>query len=110
MAAQAELQRTVIERPQINIFKVRAQVIAYLFLLPALVFFSLLNWYPMIITVINSFRKVSLNGPSTWVGTANFTRMFGNPLFFTAWKNISEFAILSILIGYMIPIIVAIIL
>jgi multiple sugar transport system permease protein len=89
-------------------YRTQGQLIAYLFLLPSLVIFAALNWYPMIVTVINSFQKVKLNGTFTWVGLKNYERMWGNPVFSTAWQNVAVYAVLSILMGYMVPIILAI--
>ena len=63
----------------------REQIPAYLFLLPALIIYGLFAWFPIIKTVIFSFQKVSLNGPSTWVGLNNFNRMLIDPTFGIAW-------------------------
>ncbi|MBA3469048.1 MAG: sugar ABC transporter permease [Herpetosiphonaceae bacterium] len=85
----------------------RAQITAFLFLLPALLALTTFTWYPMVKAVGYSFQKVKLAGGSTWVGLDNYRRMLGNPLFYTAWSNVLEFTILSIVLGFVIPIIVA---
>lgn len=87
--------------------KWRTQVLAYLFLLPALLIFTLVTWRPILTTVIYSFQKVGLTGFQGWVGFHNYVRMFGNPLFYIAWKNILYFVILSIILGFAVPIVVA---
>ncbi len=87
--------------------KVQEQLYAYLFLLPALVLFALFSWYPILKTVLYSFQKVGLRGPVAWVGLLNYVRLFGNPAFAIAWKNVFEFIILSIIFGFMVPIILA---
>jgi multiple sugar transport system permease protein len=87
--------------------KLGNQVYAYLFLLPALLIFAVFSWNPIITTVLYSFQKVGLRGPSGWVGFQNFVRMFGNPVFATAWLNVLEFIMLSIIFGFMVPIIMA---
>jgi multiple sugar transport system permease protein len=84
------------------------QISAYLFLLPALVIFGLFAWYPIIQTFIFSFQKVSLTGQSTWVGWNNFNRMLIDPNFKLAWINSITFALLSIAMGFVIPISAAI--
>lgn len=107
MAAQSKLVAT---RPALRSrrrIRWRAQANAYLFLLPALLIFALFTWYPMIKAVIFSFQKVSLTGPSTWNGLNNYERMFGNPLFYTAWANVLHFAALSIGMGFLLPVIIA---
>lgn len=89
-------------------FRLREQIPAYLFLLPALLIFAVFAWYPIIKTVIFSFQNVDLHGESTWVGLDNFNRMLENPDFVIAWRNSFVFASLSILIGFAVPIVVSI--
>lgn len=84
------------------------QIPAYLFLAPALIVFGLFAWYPILQTVIFSFQKVNLIGDSTWVGLNNIQRMLKDPAFGIAWRNSAEFALLSIAMGFFIPIFVAI--
>jgi multiple sugar transport system permease protein len=84
------------------------QLSAYLFLLPALLIYGLFAWYPIIKTIIFSFQKVSLNAESTWVGWSNFQRMLIDPAFGIAWRNSLAFASLSILMGFLLPVVVAI--
>jgi multiple sugar transport system permease protein len=83
------------------------QVNAYLFLAPALLIFAVFNWNPIVRTVIYSFQKVGLRGPTGWVGFKNYERMFGNPVFGIAWLNVLEFVLLSIIFGFMVPILLA---
>lgn len=89
-------------------FRWQEQLSAYLFLLPALLVFGLFAWYPIIKTVIFSFQKVSLNSESTWVGLGNFQRMLMDPRFGLAWNNSIAFAVLSITMGFLIPVVVSI--
>jgi multiple sugar transport system permease protein len=89
-------------------FRWHEQVSAYLFLLPALLIYALFAWYPIFKTVIFSFQKVNLSGESAWVGLGNFQRMLIDPNFRLAWTNSFAFASLSILMGFFIPIFVAI--
>ncbi len=84
------------------------QIPAFLFLLPALIIFGLFAWYPILKAVVFSFQNVSLNGESTWVGLENFQRMLIDPAFGIAWRNSISFAVLSITIGFFLPIFVAI--
>ena len=84
------------------------QIPAYLFLLPAIIVFGLFAWYPMVNSVIMSFQSVKLNGDTSWVGLDNYSRMFADPTFGQSWVNSIQFALLSILIGFLVPIVVAI--
>lgn len=84
------------------------QIPAYLFLLPALIVFGLFAWYPIVKTIIFSFQNVNLHGDSTWIGLENFRRMLIDPNFGIAWRNSFQFASLSVLMGFVVPIIVSI--
>ena len=87
----------------------RKQGIAYLFLLPALLAFTLVTWYPIVSTILYSFQKVNVAGFQGWVGFSNYARMFGNPIFYTAWQNTLVYVLLSLVLGAMVPIVLAII-
>jgi multiple sugar transport system permease protein len=86
----------------------RQQRVAYLFLLPFLFVFTLNTWYPILKTILSSFQEVNLRGFQGWVGLLNYTRMFRNPLFYTSWKNVLIYVLLSLVMGAMVPIILAI--
>jgi multiple sugar transport system permease protein len=83
----------------------REQAAAWLFLLPALVVFAYFTWYPMLVAVGYSFQRVSLAGEASWAGLDNYRRMFADPLFYKAWKNIIDFALLSLALGFCLPIV-----
>lgn len=85
------------------------QGVAYLFLLPALIAFTLVTWYPIVSTILYSFQKVNVAGFQGWVGFSNYARMFGNPIFYTAWKNTLVYVLLSLVMGAMVPIVLALI-
>ena len=87
----------------------RKQGVAYLFLLPALIVFTLVTWYPIVSTILYSFQKVNVAGFQGWVGLSNYVRMFGNPIFYTAWKNTLVYVVLSLIMGAMVPIVLALI-
>jgi multiple sugar transport system permease protein len=87
--------------------KLGNQIHAYLFLLPALLIFAVFSWYPIITTVLYSFQKVGLRGPTGWAGINNYVRMFTNPAFPIAWLNVLEFVLLTIIFGFMVPIFLA---
>jgi multiple sugar transport system permease protein len=106
---QAKLPAKAIEAPRIS-YRFRSQIVAYLFLAPALLVFALTAWYPLVLTIINSFQSVKLTGGSTWVGTHNYVRMLGDPVFLKAWENIGIFIVLSIVMGFMVPVILALML
>ncbi len=86
------------------------QVTAYLFLLPALAVFSVFAWFPILNSVVMSFQNVNLvdASRSSWVGFRNFERMFADPTFAASWINSFEFTVLSIIIGFFVPVVVAV--
>jgi multiple sugar transport system permease protein len=87
----------------------RKQGVAYLFLLPALLIFTVVTWYPIMNTILYSFQKVNLGGVQGWVGFSNYERMFGNPIFYQAWENTIVYVLLSLIMGAMVPIALALI-
>jgi len=87
----------------------RKQGTAYLFLLPALAIFTTVTWYPILNTILYSFQKVNLGGFQGWVGFSNYVRMFGNPIFYKAWQNTLVYVLLSLVMGAMVPIFLALI-
>lgn len=86
----------------------RKQIMGYLFLLPAVLSFLYFVWYPVVLTFIMSFQKVNLAGATSFVGTANFKTLFADPVFSQAWKNAGYFTVLSLIIGYFFPAVIAI--
>jgi multiple sugar transport system permease protein len=104
VTASAHLKTT--SRQRINW---QRQGVAYLFLLPALIVFTLVTWYPILNTILYSFQKVNLGGFQGWVGVSNYVRMFGNPVFYAAWKNTLIYVLLSLIMGAMVPIVLALI-
>jgi multiple sugar transport system permease protein len=84
------------------------QLIAYLFLLPALLAFGLFAWYPIVKAIIMSFHEVTLKGDMTFVGFEKFELMFRDPVFSIAWRNSLDFALWSLLLGFVIPIVIAV--
>jgi len=104
--AATKVKATTSPRRRINWQK---QGVAYLFLLPALIVFTLVTWYPIVNTILYSFQRVNVGGVQGWVGFSNYVRMFGNPIFYTAWENALIYVLLSLLMGAMVPIILALI-
>jgi multiple sugar transport system permease protein len=84
------------------------QLIAYLFLIPAILVFVTFAWYPISQSIIMSFQSVSLTGESTWVGLENFQLMLKDPVFEIAWKNTLQFLAWSLALGYFFPILIAV--
>lgn len=108
---------TKMEQPRkkvktLDLAKIRAalpgQISAYLFLMPAIILYAVFAWLPIVKSILMSFHDVRLGGEWTWVGLDNFRLMLRDPVFEIAWKNSLEFAVWSITLGYLMPIILAI--
>jgi len=86
----------------------RGGLTTLLFLLPLLIIFGVFSWSPIVQAVIMSFQKTNLVTPPIFVGWDNFVAVFNDPLFWTAVRNTAYFAFLAILIGYPVPLVVAV--
>ena len=87
----------------------RRNLSAYGFLIGAVLCFAFFSWYPMAREIIMSFQKTQL-GVTSWAGWKNYSRIFHDPTFWTAWRNTLEFTVLALIIGYAVPFFIAILL
>lgn len=85
------------------------QTVPWLFLLPAVLLFAVFAWYPIILGLIVSLQKFQAVGAATFVGFDNFKTLFADPLFAVAWKNTGYFVVLGIVIGFLVPVTLAIV-
>ncbi len=79
------------------------------FLLPLLVIFGVFSWYPIVRSIVMSVQETNLVSTPTFVGLDNFARVLADPLFTTAVSNTAWFAFLALIIGYPIPLVLAVI-
>ena len=63
----------------------------------------------MVREIIMSFQQTHL-GVTTWAGWQNYSRIFHDPTFWTAWRNTLEFTGLALVFGYAVPFFAAILL
>lgn len=88
--------------------KLGRQLAAYAFLLPAILLFALFAWYPAVYGFILGFQRVDLVNPPQWVGLENFQQVLNDPLFFRAWRNTLQYVGLGLLIGFPLPLLLAV--
>ena len=69
---------------------------AYLFVLPALILFSVFMLKPMIDGIRFSFFDIGLSGNKSFVGFDNYISMFKNPLFWISMKNTFWYVIIAV--------------
>ncbi|MBX7247049.1 MAG: sugar ABC transporter permease [Candidatus Sumerlaeaceae bacterium] len=91
---------------------VRRHALGSAFLAPAIVLFALFSWWPIIQTFVISFQDYSLDPkvPSRWVGLENFRQILfvDGEIAAAAWGNVLLFVVLALLVGYLIPVVLAI--
>jgi multiple sugar transport system permease protein len=79
------------------------------FVLPLLVIFGAFSWFPIVRAFVMSLQETNLVSEPTFVGLSNFSRVWADPLFGIAVRNTSYFALLALVIGFPIPIVLAVI-
>ncbi|KRE60980.1 sugar ABC transporter permease [Nostocoides sp. Soil756] len=69
-------------------------------ILPAVAVLALLSIYPLAWLIYMSFHQVALapGAPDTFVGTANWTRMFGNPQYWEGWRLLALYSGVSMVL------------
>ncbi|HXI79508.1 MAG TPA: sugar ABC transporter permease [Verrucomicrobiae bacterium] len=81
----------------------------FLFLVPLLAIFGLFSWFPIIRAFVMSLQETNLVSIPTFVGLENFARVLADPVFAIAVRNTAYFALLALVIGFPIPIVLAVI-
>jgi multiple sugar transport system permease protein len=107
--------RDVIQRVAINRWpRVRARfsrdgLSTFVFLLPLLAIFGLFSWFPIVRAFVMSLQETNLVSVPKFVGLENFARVLADPVFVIAVRNTAYFALLALVIGFPIPIVLAVI-
>ena len=78
------------------------------FLLPLFIAFGVFSWWPIVRSIVMAFQRTNLVAPPEWVGWQNFVNVLEDPLLATAVVNTLVFAGLALLLGYPIPLVVAV--
>jgi multiple sugar transport system permease protein len=79
------------------------------FLLPALLVFGVFSWFPILRSIVMSVQETNLVATPTFVGVENFARVVADPLFGKAIANTAYFALLALIIGFPIPLVLAVV-
>jgi multiple sugar transport system permease protein len=80
---------------------------ALVFLTPMLIIFGVFSWGPIAQAFVMSVHDTNFI-TQTFVGLDNFAKVLGDPLFGTAVRNTAYFALLALVIGYPIPLVLAV--
>ncbi|MEO3816243.1 sugar ABC transporter permease [Plantactinospora sp. B24E8] len=77
------------------------------FFLPLLLSFGLFSWWPILRSLPLSFQRTNFL-TTEWIGLDNFARVLADPLLGTAAFNTLWFALLALVIGFPVPVILAV--
>lgn len=78
------------------------------FFVPLLASFGFFSWWPIVRSLVLSLQQTNFI-TTRWVGLENFQRVLADPLLGTAVWNTTWFTILAVLIGFPVPILLAVI-
>ncbi|MBC8038916.1 MAG: extracellular solute-binding protein, partial [Opitutaceae bacterium] len=84
------------------------QNLAWLLMAPALLLISVFAYLPIFKALPIAFQDYHVTGASAWVGSANFVEMFSNPATWAALLKTFYYMTLSIGIGFLAPVVLAI--
>ena len=82
----------------------------YIWILPALITIVMWKYYPLIRGSFMAFQDYKIAGGSEWVGIDNFIMIFGNKAFYYTLIRTFYYVSLTIIIGFIIPIFLAVLL
>ena len=82
----------------------------YIWIMPALITIVMWKYYPLIRGSLMAFQDYKISGGSTWVGIDNFIMIFGNKAFYFTLLRTFYYVGLTILIGFVVPIFLAVLL
>jgi multiple sugar transport system permease protein len=89
----------VVRNKQVLRWTDREGTLSRVFLLPTVVYIVGLVAIPFFLAIAYAFSDVTAGNPSfDWVGTRNFERIFGDPVFWRSLENTVAFTVISMLL------------
>ncbi len=89
--------------------KSKQQVAPYLFLIPAIIFYCLTKYYPILMGFFISFFNIDIvHLPGKFVGFANYARAFQDPEFFQSLWITVKFFLTGLVLSFWPPLVLAI--
>jgi len=82
----------------------------WLFLAPAVLSVALWSYYPLVKGAVMAFQDYKIVGEASWVGLDNFIRVASDPGFWRAWGRTLQYVLLTIILGFTTPVILAVLL
>ena len=90
-------------------FVTNRKVVPYVFVAPFVIYFLLIYLYPTISTILMSFQRIDGPTVSTWIGTANYEKLFSRN-FMQSLETTTRYAFWDVVILTSVPLIFAVIL
>ncbi|PZF84835.1 carbohydrate ABC transporter permease [Jiangella anatolica] len=78
-----------------------------LFFLPLLLSFGMFSWWPIVRSLVLSLQQTNFI-VTEWVGLDNFQRVLADPLLGTAVWNTTVFTLIALVIGFPVPLLLAV--
>lgn len=82
----------------------------WLFLAPAILSIALWSYYPLVRGAVMAFQDYRIVGEAKWAGLDNFIAVAIDPSFWMTWLRTLEYVGITLLLGFVTPIILAILL
>src|SRR4051812_47131744 len=89
--------------------RVADNLTGHAFLIGAVLCFAFFSWFPMVREFVMSFQRTR-RGVTTWVGWQNYERIWQDPAFTAAWRNTAVFTLLALVLGFVLPFLIAVVL
>ncbi|HRI43272.1 MAG TPA: extracellular solute-binding protein [Fimbriimonadaceae bacterium] len=93
--------------PTAERFRGRAAKVIFFGVLPAAASILVWSYYPLLRGLVIAFQDYRLLGGTEWAGLDNFISVFTQPIFYRSLVNSFLYVFLSIVIGFLIPIFLA---
>ena len=78
------------------------------FFLPLLLCFGFFSWWPILRSLLLSVQRTNFVTAPEFVALANFQRVLNDPLLLTAISNTTVFTLIAIVLGFPVPILLAV--
>ncbi len=107
LVTAAKKEDEVVERLPAGISRGKIYRFVGLCLTPAALSILVWSYYPLLRGLVIAFQDYKVVQPSRWVGLDNFIGVFSQPVIYTAIWNSFVYVFLTILIGFILPIVLA---
>lgn len=94
-------------KEKLNRYIIKKNLLAWAIALPSILLFIFFIWGPLVQNIIYSFSKTNNFDIVSFNGFQNYVNVFADPRFSQALQNTTLYVIYSLLIGFLIPIILA---